>query len=353
MFARVFFQKIAVLCVLLVSSISCVHAQSEAGIGIRPATIENGAAPGETQTHIVGVTNLSGTPQTYYLYLRDIVAVEEGGVPVFAEEDEEKTGYELSQWLTLDTQELALNPGEEKEITVTIAVPENATPGSHFGAVVVSMEPPRLRRTGAAVGYEVANIISIRVAGDVVEEAQIRSFSTGNYVYGEPKVDFSSRVENKGSVLLRPFGPLEIYNMFGKRVAMITLNENKSGIFPLSERTFDIVWEAEGGFGRYEAVLSLVYGEQGRQSTISSTTSFWILPLNILLPALGVLGMLLLVAYVSVKVYIRSKLRMHSGVNSRMVRSRRRGGNSALLLVLVVLLFVTAIFLLLLLALFA
>jgi hypothetical protein len=348
---------IPVFLVALLFSASSTFAQNPvaAGIGISPATIEKGANPGETQTHSITIANLSGAEQTYYLYLRDIVSVEDGGVPVFAEEGQEKTGYELSQWLTLNTTELSMKPGEEKQVDVSIAVPNEATPGSHFGAVVVSMQPPRLRSTGAAVGYEVANIISIRIAGDATELAQIRSFSTGNFVYSEPKIDFSARIENKGNVLLRPYGPLEIYNMFGKRVSMITLNETRAGIFPLSERTFSVVWESDGGgFGRYEAILSMVYGEQGRQSTITSTTSFWILPLKIILPALGVLAFLLITAYISVKLYIRNKLKYAAmGGSRRVVRSRRQTGISALLLVLVVMLSVTALFLVILLALFA
>jgi hypothetical protein len=330
-----------------------IHAQAGTGIGLRPATIEGPANPGETQTHSVGVTNLSGVQQVYYIFTRDIVGVEGAGVPVFADENAEKTGYELSEWITLDKTEVLLNPGEEQMVNVTIAVPENATPGSHFAGVFVSLEPPRLRSTGAAVGYEVANIISIRVAGDAVENAQIRSFSTGNFIYGKPKVDFNARIENKGTVLVRPVGPLEIHNMFGKRVAMLTMNESKAGIFPMSEREFQITWEDEGpGFGRYEAILSMVYGEQGRQATISSTASFWILPMNIILPALGVLAFLLLIAYISVKLYINKAIRGVGGTR-RVVRRRRNGGISALLLVVVVMLAVTALFLIILLALFA
>jgi hypothetical protein len=356
MFLRAFGKGVvlsAVFAVLAVTNVTYAQSPAAAGIGISPATIEEGANPGETQKHIISITNLSGAAQTYYFYVRDIVAVEAGGVPVFADEDEEKTGYELSQWITLNMSEVYMEAGEQKNVEVTINVPNEATPGSHFGGVVVSMQPPRLRSTGAAVGYEVANIISIRIAGEVAEEAQIRSFSTSNFIYGKPVIDFSARVENKGNVLLRPFGPLEIYNMFGKRVSMVTLNESKAGIFPLSERTFTVVWESDGGgFGRYEAILSMVYGEQGRQSTISSTTSFWILPLSIILPALGTLLVLLLLTYVFVRLYIKNKLR---GVTQsrRVVRTRRQSGTSALLFVLIVMLGVTALFLLVLLALFA
>lgn len=327
-----------------------------AGVGLKPATIEDAAEPGEVKEYSVGVTNLSDSTLTYFVFTKDIIGVEPGGVPLYADEDAEKTGYELTQWVTLDAEELTLAPGEEKQVKITIDVPEFATPGSHFGGMFVSLDPPKLRTVGASVGYQVANIISIRVAGDAVVNAQIRQFSTGNYIYGDSTVDFQARVENKGTVLVRPLGPLEVFNMFGKRVAIMTFNESKAGIFPLTTRDFDITWEDEGpGFGRYQAILSLVYGDQGRQSTISSTVTFWIIPMNIFLPALGVLAFLLLAVYVGVKLYIRNKMRMAGG-GSRRIAQRRGGGGggmSALLLVTVVMLAVTALFLIILLALFA
>jgi hypothetical protein len=217
----------------------------------------------------------------------------------------------------------------------------------------VSMQPPKMRKTGASVGYEVAHIISLNVAGECVDNAQIRSFSTDNFLYSKPVVTFTARVENKGTTLIRPFGPLEIYNMFGKRVAMITLNDTKAGVFPKTERPFSVTWESDGsGFGRYSAVVSMIYGDQGRQPTISSTASFWILPMNIILPALGVLVFILLVAYFFIKMYVRNTIRNVSGGTRRIVR-RRKSGTSALLLVMVVMFGVTAVFLLVLLALFA
>lgn len=331
-------------------------AQGGAGIGIKPAITEKNAEPGTQQAYTIEVTNLSGVEQVYYLFMRDIIAVENGGTPVFADEKSEITGFEMSEWITLDRKEMLLASGETKSVEVTLDIPENATPGSHFAGMFVSMEPPKMRSVGAAVGYEVASIFSIRVAGDVVENAQIRQFSTGNFIYGESKVDFQARIENKGTVLVRPIGPLEVHNMFGKRVALMTFNDSKAGVFPGSERDFEIVWEDEDpGFGRYEAVLSLLYGEQGRQSTISSTVTFWILPMNIFLPAMGVLAVILLVTFISVKLYIRSKVQGAYGASRRVVQQRRRGGGgmSALLLVVVVMLSVTALFLLILLALFA
>lgn len=340
---------------ILIFSVNFASAQSNnaAGVGLSPATIEDSAEPGETQERELRITNLSGAEQVFYIYTRDIKGVEVGGVPVFADEGEEKTGYELTEWLSIDRTELPLKGGEETTIKITIAVPEEATPGSHFGGVFVSVDPPRMRSIGAAVGYEVASIISLRVAGDALESAQLRSFATENYIYSKPDVNFLARVENKGNTLIRPVGPLEIFNMFGKRVAMITFNEKKAGVFPLTTRDFDINWKEEGtGFGRYQAILALNYGDTGHQATISSTATFWILPMNIILPALGVLAFLLLTVYISIKLYVRQTIQAN-GVRRRVAR-RRQGNNVSLLLVItIVMLAVTALFLIILLALFA
>ncbi len=347
------FSFLLLICFAFVPNAFAQTNPNTTGIGLRPATIEEVGNPGESKTYQVEVTNLSSANQTYYLFTKDIVSVSDGGTPIFADEDQEITGFELTQWVTLDKQEINLNPGQSGLVEITIDLPENATPGSHFGAMFVSLNPPRMRTSGAAVGYEVANIISIRVAGDAFENAQIRSFSTDNYLHSESKVDFRARIENKGTVLVRPTGPLEIYNMFGKRVAIVTFNESKAGVFPFTTREFTMHWEDEGpGFGRYQAVLSLLYGDQGRQATISSTLSFWILPMSIIGPALIILAVLLISSYIAVRLYIRRTVQtMSSG--RRLVRRQRRSGVSALLTIAVVMLGVTALFLLILLALFA
>ena len=345
--------RLFLVVLLAVFFASVEFASAQAGVGMRPAIIEESVEPGGFYEFSLQVSNLSQAEQTYYMFTRDIRGVQAGGVPIFADEDTEKTGYEVTEWIDIQTSEITLGPGQSGNIAFTMSVPEDATPGSHFGGVFASIEPPRLRSIGAAVGYEVATIISMRVAGDAVENARIRSFATDNYIYGSSLVDFNARVENLGNVLIRPVGPLEINNMFGKRVALLTFNDTKAGVFPESTRDFVLTWESENpGFGRYEAILSMAYGGSDTgQKTISSTATFWILPMNIIGPAFAVLAALLLIVYVAIKLYIRSRL--GGSPRARRLNQRRNSGTSLTLLILIVMLVVTALFLIILLALFA
>lgn len=326
------------------------------GIGIKPATLEVSLTPGESKQYTVSVSNISGADQLYYLYKRDIVGVKAGGVPVFADKNQEKTDFELSQWITLETETLDIPKGEERPLSFIVKVPENAAPCDHFGGIFVSAEPPSMRESGAAVGYEVGNIISVRVAGECTIEGSIRQFSTDNYIYGKAEVNFSAKIQNEGNTLIRPTGPLEINNMFGKQVAKLMFNEEQAGVYPGATREYTLSWSGDGpGFGRYEAILSPVYGEDGIKKTMSSTATFWVLPMSIILPALGVLAALLLVTYISVRLYVRSKLAYYGSTGStrKLVRRRKDSGSSVLLLVITVMVSVTALFMVILVFLFA
>lgn len=346
--------RIFLLSLLLIGFAFTANAQSGAGVGLRPATVEETMEPGESRKFTVQVSNLSGADQTYYLNKRDITGVEVGGVPIFADENFERTGFELSEWIKLDVDKLDIPTDGTANISFTLNVPDNASPGSHFAGIFVSVEPPRLRSTGASVAYEVANIISIRVAGEAVESAQIRQFSTNKFIYGSTNIDFLIRIENEGNVLVRPMGPLEINNMFGKRAAMLTFNDALAGVFPKTTREFTITWEGEGtGFGRYEAVLSPVYGDLGRKSTMSSTVTFWILPMNIIVPSAIVLAVVLATIYIAVKLYVRRTMAVASaGSTRRLVRTRQRN-EFPIMLVIVSMFGITALFVIVLLLLFA
>ncbi|MBY0538350.1 DUF916 domain-containing protein [Patescibacteria group bacterium] len=335
---------------------SLSFAQSDAGIGLKPANIAENMEPGEVRQFTVLVENVSGQDQNYYIFKRDISGVRDGGVPIFADNNLDTGGFALSDWIQLESDRLEVKAGEERAMSFIMSVPQDASPCDHFGGIFVSAEPPELEASGAAIGYQVANIVSIRVAGECIEKAQIRQFSTDNYFYGSSNVDFNLKFENSGNTLLRPTGPLTITNMFGKQVANLTFNEEQAGVFPGVTREFLFSWTSDQtGFGRYEAMVSPSYGEEGFKQTAFSTATFWILPMNIILPAAGVLAALLLIAYISIRVYVKRQLAYYGATSGtrKLVRRHTNNSSTPLLLILVVMVSVTALFLLILLALFA
>lgn len=337
------------LCIGILFSAHNAHAQQSAGVRIIPAMIEEGADPGDTFEERITVTNVSEETQTYYVGVRDISGVRNENQPIFAEEGMERTGFELSEWVTFEEESFTLGPNEETSFPIQIQVPDNASPGSHFGGIFVTVEPPRLRTIGAGIGYNVGSIISIRISGDIIESARIRSFATDRLVYSEPNVTFTTRVENAGNVLVRPRGLIEVTNMFGRDVGDVIVNDGAGGVFPGTTRSFAATWEGDGmGFGRYEAVVALAYGEEGRRSTIDATMSFWILPLNIILPILGVLILIIAGLYIAIRLHIRNSVQRVTTRGGRRVvmqRRRRDRASSKLVMVAIALLVTVLLFL--------
>lgn len=339
--------KFFVLFFLSLYFTTLAHAQDNSGLTIIPAFIEEAANPGDVFPQTLKVTNESESEKEYYIYKKNIKGVETGGVPVFSEDEGEVTGYEITEWISLPSEKILLSPGQSTEIEFVVAVPNDATPGSHFGAIFISLEPPKLRTIGAGVGYEVASIVSIKIRGDIIDTARIRSFSSDKLIYSKKDVSFKARIENQGNILIRPRGPLTITSMWGGKPAALSVNDSQAGVFPGTLRDLEFTWKEDGiGFGRYEAILALVYEGEDGQKTIDATHVFWIFPVGIMATILGIFVLIFLIGYVFTKYYIKEAVRRASG--GRMIapqRYRRQVGISRLVFILISLLALLVLFL--------
>lgn len=306
------FSGLALVSVLLAAP--SVFAQSTEGLQVKPAVIEDRIDPGQTYRFTIKVTNVSAQDKVFFLGAQNIKGLDDSGQPIFAD-PKEATKFDLSQWVTLPSDSIVLKASETKEVSFSIKVPSDASPGSHFGGIFFDARPIKQQTTGSAVGIKVGTIISLRISGDVLEEARLREFSTDKLVYDVANVAFIARVEDLGNVLERPHGIIEINNMFGKSVATIRVNDAGAPVFPGEERTYTTAWEYDGvAFGRYQAIVSLSYGEDEKK-TISATTSFWVLPLKPIMIGLGILLAVVLALYAFMRMYIRKQLRS-MGVSS-------------------------------------
>jgi hypothetical protein len=344
-----------VLSILILTTVAggrFASAQAQ-GIEIQPAVIEGRIDPGNSYSYSVRVSNISDTEQTYYLSSQDISGLTDEGLPIF-DDNTEKTPYELSSWITLSVDTIVIPPRGSKSVSFTVDVPKDAAPGAHFGGIFLDTTPQKLHTNGSAVGMKVGPIINLRVAGEATEDAQLREFSTGHIVYGSASnVDLNVRVENLGNVLVRPRGLVEITDMRGSKVDVLKVNDSAGGVFPKTDKTFTSVWSYDGfAIGRYQAVVSLVYGDDGNK-TISAATSFWVLPLKPILTVLGSIFAILLVLYIFVRMYISRKLREMGGGRGDLYARRNQSPVPRLLIIALALLFLAIVFLVLLFLMFA
>ena len=341
------------------------RAHAVSGLTIDPAIIETGVEPGQVFSSVIKATNMDEETRTFYIVKRNMRELSPGGQPIFADEGEE-TGFAMISWVKISKTPIVIKSGETKEIPFSIEVPTGARAGGHFGALFLSMSAPDIDKTGIGVGYQVGTIINLRIAGEIFEEAQIREFRTDKAIYGSSNVNFVIGVENLGNVLIRPRGLLEITDFWGRKLPTIRVNDTGNAVFPGGMREFETTWE--GGmfdFGRYQVVMSLVYGKEGRQ-TISSILSFWVLPLNIILPVVGGILALIVLVLLLMQYHIKKKVkelrratqgssygRRLGPTDSDILRRGKREAPSSLALIAIALLLFTFLFLTVLFFLFA
>ncbi len=336
--ARKFFPSTIIMLLSFVvwfGAASPLQAQEEVGVKVQPTLIEERANPGEEIKGVITVTNVGESPQTYFLLVRDVEDVDRKGRPTFKEEDD--TGATLRSWVALARTTLTLLPGESAQVPYTIAVPNDAPPGGHFGGIFLDRKADEVEGSGAGVGFMVGTLMNIQVNGAILEDVQIREFSGDRALYIAPAVRFTTTVKNSGTVLARPRGAIVITDMLGNQVATLTVNNNAGGVLPKKERVFQNEWEGKGFyFGRYDAVVSLAYGQSGKR-TVSRQTSFWIIPLRELAIGFTILAGALFLLYGWTRLYVRRQLQKAGVPAPRAVPHQKTFGQRLILVLTVVL----------------
>lgn len=320
------FSFVALLCFSLLATYQVLGQEeslSSGGMIISPVLIEREAEPGDVLSLSIKVNNREGDKEdALYPFATDFVPdPNEGGSPQFSKSS---VPGSFSSWFSFPLEQVYVAIGESKEISFKIAVPQDADPGTHFGAVILSREVPEVEGESSSIGatYEVGTIVLIKVAGEVFEEGSFISFATTRRWYESPPVTFEARFENTGNVHLQPTGVIEIFNMAGVKEGTMQMNSNFGRVLPSSIRRFDERWNPGKWFGliprmgRYTATALMIHGSPSI-STSLGPISFWLIPWKLLLALVGILVLGASVFMAFLRLYGRSVVSRHERKRSR------------------------------------
>jgi len=193
------------------------HGQSMGSFGIRPTTTavddpSGGAyftydlAPGSTRSDEALVMNNGTGPITLKLYAADGVTAINGGT-AFAGAEEDRNG--VRSWLSVDTTDVILQPGETLAVPFSVQVPADATAGDYVAGLIVEA-PPKAGPTGgmgAAVVERVGVAVAVHVPGPSEESLTLGEICL-NQVKGSNY--FEVPVTNDGNALTRASGSLQL-----------------------------------------------------------------------------------------------------------------------------------------------
>jgi hypothetical protein len=299
-FAPAGFLALALGLIAVLSSVGAAKA-----LTISPPSIEFTVQPGNQAEFIVKLYNESADAQTLYMNATTFTSGPEDGIPVY---DFSTPKEDIATWVKLDPKPIVLEPQARKEVTVAIDVPADAAPGGHYGIVAFSSTPPvaeGAEKPQLAITQGIGTLLLVRVEGEVVESAQVRSFLPEAALNRLP-VTFTTTYQNTGNIHLKPTGTVTVTSLMKKVVATLPVNPVKTSTLPNSSRSYKTVWGAESAvkatagnawakfwqeygnersnyaFGKYTATLALTAGQAGAVVT-NATTTFWVFPWHIIL----------------------------------------------------------------------
>lgn len=274
-------------------NVSKVSAQGVTAPGqaleIAPPLLTLSANPGETIKTELNLRNISGSKLLVKGQLNDFTANGEDGTPKIIFDESTDNPYSMRSWIKpLPT--LTATPREIRKLPVIITVPKDAAPGGYYSVIRFTATPPDLEDTGVSLSASLGSLVLMRVKGEAKENLAIEEFTVGQNdkagtLFESTPINFKVRLKNTGTVHQQPAGYAEIKDMFGKKVAIVNINQPPRNILPGSIRKFNAPLDSatigkKMLFGRYTADLKLTYGSKSQP--LSSSLTFWVVPYKLI-----------------------------------------------------------------------
>lgn len=318
---------IVVAMCLYVAGFAPAFAQDSLSVTVTPPLFQLTVGPGESWTSTVKVVNNNAYPVTYAAQVVDFESQGESGQGTFVPliesfANESQRGDSLGAWIEISKDPITIQSGDSAHVQFTVRVPENADPGGHYAAIMIGPSGQDVQAgSHMKVSSFVTALLFVRIKGEIIESGRIREFTTGSTFYQRPEANFVLRFENTGNTHLRPQGSITLYNMWGKERGQVMINEksNFGNVLPRSVRRFEFAWTGEPSLldiGRYSAIVTLGYGDEGKQNT-SATTYFWVVPVVPASITIGILLFVILTMTWLIRRYVRRALmleRIHRGI---------------------------------------
>jgi len=292
--------------------------EDKMALTITPPLIKNNVNPGQIWKSSIKLINNNPNEITIYVQVQDFKGGSDSGTVEFISDKnlkEEDRNFLMSSWIVIDEKSIKIPAFKSYDIPFIIDVPEDASPGGHYAAIMVGTAPINNSDGGSVIKVSslLSSLILLNVKGEIDERGQIREFSTDKSFYTKPDVKFNVKFENLGNVHVQPKGEIKVYNFFGKEKEVITLNHGNyfGNVLPKNSRSWSFDWQGEENFldmGRYRAELVVGYGNESLQTT-DRTIYFWIVYIKPLIYGLSSLFVFFLMIFLAIRSYIRKSLK--------------------------------------------
>ena len=305
--------KKILLTILLIAILlpKAVLAQEEGKISpsitIAPSILDLDVEQSEAIEEVIKVTNNSDFALPVKVDVNDYT-VDEEGVPDYSLDT---TEWSPKGWIELDPADLILEPLASRDITINIAIPEFADPGSHFATILFKpiLPPEYFAKDSAHVIPYIGAVIALNVEGEELKAKEdyleIREFLRGEASEGEMKEEFYSKLYNDDVYYHKVSGDIVVKNIFNREVAYKSIDGVT--LFPQKVRALTSFLDQELPFGRYRAELQI----SDENEEVIRNIVFWERPTvgEVILLILRIILLIVLISLVVLVILKRKNLK--------------------------------------------
>lgn len=264
---------------------------------VRPADNDHGTdrpnfgyeiPPGHQVTDAIVVTNLSTIELTLQVYTADGYTTPSGSLDLLTADE---PSVALGSWVSVETRDLTLAPGERAEVPFTITVPTDAAVGDHPGGIVAAHSATS-EHGSVRQDSRLGSRIHVRVPGEYQVSLEVSevalTYDAGWNPFASAGMHLTYRITNTGNVRTFAHESVDLAGPAG--LGASNLRSTTPEVLPGDsiERSIDL--GRTGPLVRLSADVALtpeaVGGLPGEQ--VNASTAVWSIPWGALVLA-GVL----------------------------------------------------------------
>ena len=262
-------------------------------ISVSPVIIDQSVHAGGVDTFVVHIANQTSQPWKLNVAISGLAPRpgNQGDLDISAAAAQQDSS--ASSWLKPATSALDLAPGEERDVTIDVVVPANATPGGHYA--VVQVVPVPAAGGGVTVSARITELVLLSVDGAVKRDLHVSIKPVSRIAWSTP-ARWRVMLRNGGNVHQLVVPTLRIEPLIGGR---LRVTGRPIVVFPGETRSFDMSAPVRSAPDLLSAALVLVHqkhaGDRSTTSTDSTeqAASTLLLPLWFVVALLVTLGVIL------------------------------------------------------------
>lgn len=197
---------------------------------------------GQTEQVQISYKNNTEKPISLQIFAVDLKHQDNGFINL-GQQDAGSFSYSLASFLSLESNRIDLEPGEQHNFTISITNREDISPGGHYAAVVARLQnSEKTADQQTQIAPSVSSMILLRKSGGERYNLSVKDIDWPRYSisFTYPR-QITMQLQNEGNVHVIPYGEITVRDIFGRQIKKGNINDSSTYIFPETRRYYKVL----------------------------------------------------------------------------------------------------------------